>query len=137
MDPDILFRSTLAVGIIAAGAALYWLSTRWMLSRATGHLGDLGLPAERSHKPMLVYFTTPTCAPCKTVQKPAIEQVQGMLAGGFEVVEIDATERPEVARRWGVVSVPTTFVLDMRGKARYVNNGVARAEKLFEQLHAL
>jgi thiol-disulfide isomerase/thioredoxin len=137
MDPDILFRSTLAIGIIAAGAALYWLSTRWMLSRAAGHFGDLGLPAGFSNRPVLVYFTTPGCAPCKTVQKPAIEQVQGMLTGGFEVVEIDAAERPEVARRWGVVSVPTTFVLDAHGKARFVNNGVARAEKLFAQLHAL
>jgi hypothetical protein len=54
-----------------------------------------------------------------------------------EVVEIDATERPDLAKAWGVMSVPTTFVLDARGEARYVNNGVARAEKLLEQIQAL
>lgn len=135
MNPDILFRSALALGIIAAGAALHWLSTRWMLGRAVSQFGQL-LPGKHDG-PVLVYFTTPTCAPCKTVQKPAIEQVQGMLTKGLEVVEIDAAAHPEVARRWGVVSVPTTFVLDARGHARYVNNGVARAEKLFKQLQGI
>jgi hypothetical protein len=53
------------------------------------------------------------------------------------VVEIDATERPDLASQWGVFSVPTTFLLDARGKARFVNNGVARVEKLMEQLQTL
>ncbi len=60
-----------------------------------------------------------------------------MLGEELEVVEIDATERPDLAKAWGVMSVPTTFVLDTRGEARYVNNGVARAEKLLEQIQTL
>jgi hypothetical protein len=53
------------------------------------------------------------------------------------VIEIDATARPDLAKTWGVMSVPTTFLLDARGQARYVNNGVTRAEKLMEQLKSL
>jgi hypothetical protein len=53
------------------------------------------------------------------------------------VIEIDATEKPDLAKQWGVMSVPTTFVLDARGQARYINNGVARVEKLMEQLQTL
>jgi thioredoxin-like negative regulator of GroEL len=135
MNPDILLRSALALGIIAAAVALYWLYNHWMLGRAASQFGKL-LPG-RHDGPVLVYFTTPSCAPCKTVQKPAIEQVRNMLAKGLEVVEIDAAEQPDVARRWGVVSVPTTFVLDAHGQAHYVNNGVARAEKLFKQLQGI
>jgi hypothetical protein len=60
-----------------------------------------------------------------------------LLGEQLEVVEIDATERPDLAKTWGVMSVPTTFVLDARGEARYVNNGVARAEKLLEQIQTL
>jgi thiol-disulfide isomerase/thioredoxin len=135
MNPDILFRSALAAGIILAAVAFYRLYSQWTLSRAASQFGKL-LPGKHDG-PVLVYFTTPGCAPCKTVQKPAIEQVKNMLANGLEVVEIDAAEQPEVARRWGVVSVPTTFVLDAHGQARYVNNGVARAEKLFKQLHGI
>jgi hypothetical protein len=55
----------------------------------------------------------------------------------LEVIEIDATARPDLAKTWGVMSVPTTFLLDARGQARYVNNGVTRAEKLMEQLKSL
>jgi hypothetical protein len=60
-----------------------------------------------------------------------------MLGENLKVVEIDATERPDLAKRWGVMSVPTTFLLDERGEARYVNNGVTRAEKLIQQIQNL
>jgi len=53
------------------------------------------------------------------------------------VLEIDAAERPEAAKTWGVMSVPTTFLLDERGVARYVNHGVTRAETLMEQIQSL
>ena len=60
-----------------------------------------------------------------------------MLGEKLQVVEIDAYERPDLAKLWGVISVPTTFLLDARGEARYVNNGVARANKLMEQIQTL
>ena len=89
------------------------------------------------NKPVLVYFTTPDCVPCKTVQRPAIERILSMLGEQLEVIEINAYEQPDLAKSWGVMSVPTTFVLDARGEARYVNNGVVRAEKLLEQIQTL
>ncbi|HVN15760.1 MAG TPA: thioredoxin family protein [Anaerolineales bacterium] len=135
MADIILWRLALAVGLMAGGVGLYWLSNRWLLRRAHNSIGDL-LP-NHSRTPVLVYFTTPTCVPCKTVQRPAIEKVRGMLGETFQIVEIDATERPDLARRWGVMSVPTTFVLDAQGNARYVNNGVARADKLLKQIQAV
>jgi thiol-disulfide isomerase/thioredoxin len=135
MSEEILLRLALAVGIIAASVGFYWLSNRWLLGRAYDQVSEL-LPT-RPQKPVLVYFTTPTCAPCKTIQWPAIEHVRSLLGERFQIVEVDAAARPEVARRWGVMSVPTTFVLDARGKARYVNNGIARADKLLKQIEAL
>ena len=131
MNPDILFRLLIALGVIAVGVALYALNNRRMLNRAPKDLlGETG-------KPVLLYFTTPTCAPCKTVQKPAIVQIKEKLGEMLNVIEIDATQQPEMAERWGVLSVPTTFVIDSRGQARYVNHGVARAEKLLKQLNGL
>ena len=86
---------------------------------------------------MIVYFTTPDCAPCKTVQRPALSKLLTLTGDGVQLIEIDATQRPDLAKQWGVMSVPTTFVLDARGEARYVNNGVTRVEKLMEQFQSL
>ena len=131
MDSDILFRFLIAMAVIAVGIGLYTLNNRRLLNRAPKDvLGEAG-------KPVLLYFTTPTCAPCKTVQRPAITQIQEKLGEMLNVIEIDATQQPEMAERWGVLSVPTTFVIDSRGQARYVNHGVARADKLLKQLNGL
>ena len=132
---EILLRFGLAVSIIVLGLFAYWFINQRLLIRARNNVFKLfdKLP----NKPMLVYFTTPDCAPCKTVQRPAIDRVSNLLGEKLEVVEIDATERPDLAKTWGVLSVPTTFVLDENGEARYVNNGIARAEKLLEQIQTL
>src|SRR5215207_3444570 len=135
MSEDILLRSVFATAIILIAALGYWLFNQRLLLRARNNLSTLfnTLP----NKPVIVYFTTPDCAPRKTVQRPAINHVSKLFGERLEVVEIDATERPDLAKIWGVMSVPTTFLLDARGEARYVNNGVARAEKLMEQLETL
>ena len=131
MNSEILFRFLLASFIIISGVTVYYLYNRLSLSRAPKN------SFWGSGKPAILYFTTPGCMPCKTVQRPAIRQISEILGEKLEVIEIDASQQPDVAQRWGVLSVPTTFVIDSRGQVRHVNHGVARAEKLLEQLHEL
>jgi len=135
MNLDILLRSALAIGIIALGLGAYWLLNQRLLVRARNNVFTLFKTFP--NKPVIVYFTTPDCVPCKTIQRPALDRVTTLFGEKLQVVEIDATERPDLAKVWGVMSVPTTFLLDSRGEARYVNNGVARVEKLMEQLQTL
>lgn len=135
MSFEFLLRFVLAIGIIMAGVTAYWLVNQRLLVRAKNNIFTLfdALP----NKPVIVYFTTPDCAPCKTIQRPALDQIKTLLGEKLQVIEIDAYERPDLAKSWGVMSVPTTFLLDARGEARYVNNGVTRAEKLMEQIQTL
>ncbi len=135
MSSEFLLRFAWAIGIIFLGVGAYWLANQFLLSRAKNNVGSLLHPLP--NKPVIVYFTTPDCAPCKTVQRPALEKLTKLLGEKLHVVEIDATERPDLAKTWGVMSVPTTFLLNARGEARYVNNGVARVEKLMEQIQTL
>jgi thiol-disulfide isomerase/thioredoxin len=135
MSAEILLRFGLAIVIIGLGAFTYWFINQRLLIRARNNV--FALIGKLPDKPVLVYFTTPDCAPCKTVQRPAIDRVSNLLGEKLEVIEINAYEQPGLAKTWGVMSVPTTFVLDARGEARYVNNGVARAEKLLEQIQTL
>lgn len=132
MNTDILERLLIAATIAGVAVMLYLLFSRATLLKASSKVGRLesyqpGLPA-------IIYFTTPTCAPCKTVQRPAIERLQTYFGKWFQVIEVDASARPEVAQEWGVVSVPTTFIIAADGKPRYVNHGVTKAETLFKQL---
>lgn len=132
---SILLRSAFAIAIIAVGIFGYWLINQRLLVRAKSNIFTLF--SQLPNKPVIVYFTTPDCTPCKTIQRPALSRVSQLLGDSLEVVEIDATQRPDLAKIWGVMSVPTTFLLDAQGVARYVNNGVTRAEKLMEQLETL
>jgi thiol-disulfide isomerase/thioredoxin len=132
MDADILLRTLLAFAIIVTGLAVYGFANRLVLARAAGKFKTLqgftpGIPA-------ILYFTTSTCAPCKTVQRPAIQKVKQALGEKVQVIEIDASEHKDLADEWGVLSVPTTFIIDKKGQPRQVNHGVTRAEKLLTQL---
>ena len=135
MSTEILWRFGYALGIVVLGLLAYWLIHQRLLVRARNSVFTLF--NQWPNKPVIVYFTTPDCAPCKTIQRPALNKLSSLMGDKLEVVEIDATQRPDLAKQWGVMSVPTTFVLDAHGEARYVNNGVARMEKLMQQLQTL
>ena len=135
LNPDILSHTVLAIGIIliCVGAySLYDLIMRHHLltRRLLAELGPI-----RSGVFILVYFSTPNCTVCKTIQRPAIEKLNNLLGDSLRVFEIDATKEPELARRWGVVSVPATFLINPRGELHHSNHGVAPAENLLIQLH--
>jgi thiol-disulfide isomerase/thioredoxin len=130
-NADVLTRAAFALAIILSGFGIYLLYNWTLKLRTKNLLADL--EPIRSGAFILVYFTTPTCVPCKTVQRPAIQRLSQMFGNDLHVVEVDATEQPELASRWGVMSVPTTFLFDPRGQLRHVNHGVTRAEKLLMQ----
>ena len=132
MNPELLVRLFVAVVISGVGVTIFLLGNRLILSRATSKVRRFA--SYQSGHPAIVYFTTPTCAPCKTIQRPAIEKLKKNLGEQLQVFEVDASTDPELAQDWGVLSVPTTFVIDSEGTPRHVNHGVATAETLTQQL---
>ena len=136
LPSDPLARALWAVLIIAGGLALSWAANRLILRRARSNQesGLAPLPGRKPGIPAVLYFTTPNCAPCKTVQRPALQRLQAHLGDRLQIIEVDAAAQPELASRWGVLSVPTTFIIDARGQLRHVNHGATRAEKLIQQI---
>ena len=130
-----LLRLIILIVFCAIMYATYHIVTRWQLSRAS-KLKDLDpiLSGTDVSNPTVVYFTTPMCAICRTTQIPAFERLRAKLEA-VNIIKVDATENPDGAKRWGVISVPTTFVLDQVGKPNKVNNGFVDENKLFAQLH--
>jgi len=134
---EILFRLGIAVLIVGIGVASYFAVTKLrlvLLRRTNRKRVDAGLENFRAGVPAILYFTTPTCAPCRTVQGPAIEELHAQYGDRLQVIQVDASERIELANQWGVLSVPTTFIIDAQGQPRHINNGVATAPKLRQQL---
>lgn len=131
-------RMVFVIFLMVAGAVAYRLYTRYHLQWAAASASvDPLLHDLKPNVPAIVYFTTPTCAPCRTQQQPALARLQAELGEeGIQIIQIDATQNAEAADRWGVFSAPTTFVLDIRRQVRDVNYGVADTDKLKRQLAA-
>jgi thioredoxin 1 len=130
-------RIALLIVISAVLVAAYWLLKRRQLKRAGRHgLADPLLQQARAGVPTILYFTTPNCAPCRYQQKPALAALLAELGDGVQIIEVDAAAQPDAAKRWGVFTAPTTFVLNSEGVPHTVNHGVADARKLAGQIRA-
>ncbi len=131
----LLYRSLVTLVIIATGLALFWAWNRWQIGRLRRGTGAApGLEGLRPGTAAVLYFTTSDCSICRTAQKLALEQLAAVLGDAVQVVEINATEQPAVADHWGVLSVPTTFIIDRQGQPRRINHGLTRRDKLAAQL---
>lgn len=123
---------------LAIGFFVYYCCVRRQLSLANATATLDPLLAQRSdHVPTIVYFTTPTCAPCKFQITPMLQKLQMEMGNRLQVIRVDATEDPDAAQRWGVFSVPTMFVLDAHGKPRNVHNGVITLDTLKRDIESV
>jgi thioredoxin 1 len=135
MPSALLIRAVWTLLIVGLLVGAFWLVNRVILARVRGR--QLGLENLQPGIPAILYFTTPDCVPCKTVQRPALARLQAQMAASVQVIEVDASSHPDLADYWGVLSVPTTFIIDSHGEARRVNHGVASADKLQAQIEAV
>lgn len=61
--------------------------------------------------PVLVDFFATWCGPCKMIA-PTIDEVASEMAGKVSVYKLDIDQSPDIARRYGVMSVPTLMVFE-------------------------
>lgn len=133
-----LERLVILIVFGALAVLAFQVFRRWQVQHVTRLAAtDPLLSAMRRGIPAIVYFTSPTCVPCRTQQRPAIQRLLAEMGDAVQVIEVNALEQPEAADRWGVLSIPTTFILDRQGHPREINYGVARTEKLRHQLQSL
>lgn len=116
--------------LIAAGRALISARRRRALAAApftpNGGAGEAG-PVR------VLAFSTSQCQQCRLLQKPALAEVAAQTER-VEILSIDALEEPELAERYGILTVPSTVVLASNGRASAVNYGFAPAKLLLEQI---
>lgn len=84
----------------------------------------------------LVYFTSKSCAPCKTTQSPAIKALQDKMPN-LEVITIDVEQEPEIAKRWHVMSLPRTFIIGKNHQVCVTNMDVTDTATLKSQIEGV
>jgi thiol-disulfide isomerase/thioredoxin len=84
--------------------------------------------------PSILYFTGEACTICHTAQRPALRKLATEIISGVEIRQIDIAVEPELARRYRVMSLPTTIVLNGAGEVMDINVGFASGEILRRQL---
>lgn len=119
----------------------------WLLTRRSGRIREIdptpdqdtdddvaALGLSRSG-PTVVHFSAPWCGPCDRVRR-VVEQVCDDL-DDVAHVEVDLDANPETARRYSVLSLPTTLIFDVDGRQRYRTSGVPNAADLRSALKPL
>jgi len=133
-------RALVLVGVAVLVAALVAggrLAAARHLRRLRGrHPAELWAALELGPdgRPTVVAFSTPGCAACHSAQRPALAALEERARGRVRVVHVDVAARPDVARRFGVMTVPATAVLDAAGSVLAANQGFATAETLAAQV---
>ncbi|NKY84154.1 TlpA family protein disulfide reductase [Nocardia veterana] len=128
---------------VAAGIALRYREGRVRAAKTTEIAGSrtdlLSAVGVTEAVPTVLHFSADWCGPCAAVRR-VVAGVVAELADTDQPprdVEVDIDAEAELARELNVLSLPTTFVFDARGRERFRISGVPKATDLRSALAPL
>ena len=101
-------RLAIAAAFFAVLAVAYWLWRRPPRRLGRSTLASLGI-----REPAIVQFSTPDCSPCQKAE-PRLREAADRSQVPYR--RIDVGDRPDVARQYGIRTVPTIVVTGRGGR---------------------
>ena len=83
---------------------------------------------------VLVDFYADWCGPCKMLT-PVLESVANKLDGKVKIVKVDVDESPDLAQRFGIMSVPT-MILFKKGQQAAAFSGYMPEAMLMQNIES-
>lgn len=78
-------------------------------------------------KPCIIDFYADWCGPCKKVA-PILEEMAEKYKDRIVVYKIDVDKETDLAKTFGITSIPTILFVPMKGKPQLVQGAMPRAE---------
>jgi thioredoxin-like negative regulator of GroEL len=122
---------------------LVWLSQRFVERiRRQASSSDLILTPEElgevgettMTRVRILAFASEDCHQCHALQTPVLRRIKEAHGDTVTVIEIDASKPSKLTSHYHVLTVPTTVLLDTKGKAHAVNYGFTNAQSLLKQV---
>ena len=138
MNPFLIAAILIGLVTVATAVGLLW---RRAQGRVRHSSGDVVIPAHVLGAELLasgvtlLQFSSPLCAPCR-----ATHVVLSSIAGQrdeVDHVEIDLSQRPELASRFHIAQTPTTFILDRGGVVRARIGGALKREAVVAEIDGI
>jgi thioredoxin-like negative regulator of GroEL len=85
--------------------------------------------------PAVLYFTAADCAQCRFQQSPLLEQFSEQMR--VAIYPIDAVAQQDVARFYGVMTVPSTVLVNAQLQPVAINHGLATPDRLARQIMSI
>ena len=118
--------------IIVMALVLFGAWQAWQ-KRRIGRV-SLSLDESLANRPAVLYFRGDSCPTCPT-QGRFLDKLRLELGEErFELRTIDAEKERDTAVQFGILSLPTTIILNATGDVKHINYGLTNHQKLAQQL---